>query len=104
MVCNLAFHGISFLSCHFTHDDRAVLVGCGLRTSVNFRGLICRHSRPHLSGSIVSKGRMIVKKRDSTLDFTTKVIIVVCTLVKVYNMKKKTGLIVTVVSITSLYF
>ena len=53
---------------------------------------------------IVSKGRMIVKKRDSTLDFTTKVIIVVCTLVKVYNMKKKTELIVTVVSITSLYF
>ena len=54
--------------------------------------------------AIVSKGRMVVKKRDSTLDFYTKVIIVVCTLVKVYNMKKKTGLIVTVVSITSLYF
>jgi hypothetical protein len=47
---------------------------------------------------------MIVKKRDSTLDFTTKVIIVVCTLVKVYNMEKKTELIVTVVLITSLYF
>ena len=30
--------------------------------------------------------------------------IVVCIPVKVYNMKKKTGLIVTFVSITSLYF
>ena len=47
---------------------------------------------------------MILKKRGSTLDLQMKVRIVVCTLVKVYNMKKKTELIVTVVSITSLYF
>ena len=32
-----------------------------------------------------------------------KVIIVICALVKVYNMKKKTSFIGTVVSITSLY-
>ena len=38
------------------------------------------------------------------LVFEYKVDIVVCILVKVYNMKKNTGLIVTVVSITSLYF
>ena len=44
------------------------------------------------------------EKRGTTLDFLMKVIIVVCTLVKVYNIKKKTGLIVTAVSITSLYF
>ena len=60
--------------------------------------------RNHLGQPIVSKGRMILKKRGSTLDLQMKVIIVVCTLVKVYNMKKKTELIVTVVSITSLYF
>ena len=54
--------------------------------------------------AIVSKGRMIGKKRGTTLDFTMKVIIFVCTLVNVYNMKKKRELIVTVVSITSLYF
>ena len=53
---------------------------------------------------IVSTGRMNQEKRGTTLDFLMKVIIVVCTLVKVYNMKKKTELIVTVVSITSLYF
>jgi hypothetical protein len=57
-----------------------------------------------LCGTIVSKGRMIGKKRGTTLDFTMKVIIFVCTLVNVYNMKKKRELIVTVVSITSLYF
>ena len=57
-----------------------------------------------MNAHIVSKGRMILKKRGSTLDLQMKVIIVVCTLVKVYNMKKKTELIVTVVSITSLYF
>ena len=38
------------------------------------------------------------------LVFEYKVDIVVCILVNVYNMKKNTGLIVTVVSITSLYF
>ena len=38
------------------------------------------------------------------LVFEYKVDIVVCILVKVYNTKKKAGLIVTVVSITSLYF
>ena len=51
-----------------------------------------------------TKGRMIGKKRGTTLDFTMKVIIFVCTLVNVYNMKKKIELIVTVVSITTLYF
>ena len=38
------------------------------------------------------------------LVFEYMVDIVVCFLVKVYNMKKKTELIVTFVSITSLYF
>ena len=71
--------------------------GLGCLISCVTRGIICCFT-------IVSKGRKVVKKRDSTLDFYTKVIIVVCTLVKVYNMKKKTELIVTVVSITSLYF
>ena len=58
----------------------------------------------YIFAPIVSKGRMIGKKRGTTLDFTMKVIIFVCTLVKVYNMEKKIELIVTVVSITSLYF
>ena len=67
-------------------------VGLGLGTSID------------TSLAFVSKGRMIGKKRGTTLDFTMKVIIFVCTLVKVYNMGKKIKLIVTVVSITSLYF
>ena len=54
--------------------------------------------------TVVFEGADESEKRGSTLDFLMKVIIVVCTLVKVDNMKKKTGLIVTVVSITSLYF
>ena len=54
--------------------------------------------------TVVFEGADESEKRGSTLDFLMKVIIVVCTLVKVYNMKKKTELIVTVVSITSLYF
>jgi hypothetical protein len=56
--------------------------GLGCLISCVTRGIICCFT-------IVSKGRKVVKKRDSTLDFYTKVIIVVCTLVKVYNMKKK---------------
>ena len=63
-----------------------------------------RHEEVHMYTVVVFEGADESEKRGSTLDFLMKVIIVVCTLVKVYNMKKKTGLIVTVVSITSLYF
>ena len=62
-----------------------------------------RHEEVHMY-TVVFEGADESEKRGSTLDFLMKVIIVVCTLVKVYNMKKKTELIVTVVSITSLYF
>ena len=64
-----------------------------------------RHEEVHIHMyTVVFEGADESEKRGSTLDFLMKVIIVVCTLVKVYNMKKKTELIVTVVSITSLYF
>ena len=38
--------------------------------------------------TVVFEGADESEKRGSTLDFLMKVIIVVCTLVKVYNMKK----------------
>ena len=62
-----------------------------------------RHEEVHMY-TVVFEGADESEKRGSTLDFLMKVIIVVCTLVKVYNIKKKTRLIVTAVSITSLYF
>ena len=39
--------------------------------------------------TVVFEGADESEKRGSTLDFLMKVIIVVCTLVKVYNIKKK---------------
>ena len=54
--------------------------------TINFLILI-----QHSHYTIVSTGRMNQEKRGTTLDFLMKVIIVVCTLVKVYNMKKKQG-------------
>ena len=41
--------------------------------------------------TVVFEGADESEKRGSTLDFLMKVIIVVCTLEKVYNMKKKQG-------------